>query len=115
MLPAINRRSIIKISLSGSPLIKGLIIIITTLIIKSLLTSLCPPGQRPLWVGDQREAPPSRAALLTSSRALGLWHRTELPLFGKWFDETHHPELVEGEGLAPWSGETYSTGRGEIL
>ena len=22
-----------------------------------------------------------------------------LPLFGKWFDETHHPELVEGEGL----------------
>ena len=21
-----------------------------------------------------------------------------LPLFGKWFDETHHPELVEGEG-----------------
>ena len=29
--------------------------------------------------------------------------REELPLFGKWFDETHHPELVEGEG------------RGEIL
>jgi len=29
---------------------------------------------------------------------LGLWRRTELPLFGKWFDETHHPELVEGEG-----------------
>src|SRR4030043_1902136 len=23
--------------------------------IKSLPTSLCPPGQRPLWVGDQRE------------------------------------------------------------
>ena len=22
-----------------------------------------------------------------------------IPLFGKWFDETHHPELVEGEGL----------------
>jgi len=21
-----------------------------------------------------------------------------IPLFGKWFDETHHPELVEGEG-----------------
>jgi hypothetical protein len=20
-----------------------------------------------------------------------------IPLFGKWFDETHHPELVEGE------------------
>jgi len=38
-----------------------------------------------------------------------------IPLFGKWFDETHHPELVEGEGLAPWSGETYSTGRGEIF
>jgi len=38
-----------------------------------------------------------------------------IPLFGKWFDETHHPELVEGEGLAPWSGESYSTGRGEIF
>jgi len=38
-----------------------------------------------------------------------------IPLFGKWFDETHHPEHVEGEGLAPWSGETYSTGRGEIF
>jgi len=23
--------------------------------VKSLPTSLCPPGQRPLWVGDQRE------------------------------------------------------------
>jgi hypothetical protein len=22
-----------------------------------------------------------------------------IPRFGKWFDETHHPELVEGEGL----------------
>jgi len=22
-----------------------------------------------------------------------------IPLFGKWFDEAHHPELVEGEGL----------------
>jgi len=22
-----------------------------------------------------------------------------IPLFGKWFDETHHLELVEGEGL----------------
>ncbi len=21
-----------------------------------------------------------------------------LPLFGKWFDDAHHPELVEGEG-----------------
>jgi hypothetical protein len=38
-----------------------------------------------------------------------------IPLFGKWFDETHHPEHVEGEGLAPWSGESYSTGRGEIF
>ena len=38
-----------------------------------------------------------------------------IPLFGKWFDETHHPELVEGEGLAPWSGESYSTGQGEIF
>jgi len=27
-----------------------------------------------------------------------LYKRGELPLFGKWFDETHHPELVEGEG-----------------
>jgi hypothetical protein len=24
----------------------------------------------------------------------------ELPLFDKWFDETHHSELVEGEGRA---------------
>ena len=38
-----------------------------------------------------------------------------IPLFGKGFDETHHPELVEGEGLAPWSGESYSTGQGEIF
>ena len=51
-----------------------------------------------------------------------LWDTISLPkgeigilLFGKWFDETHHPELVEGEGLAPWSGESYSTGRGEIF
>jgi hypothetical protein len=22
-----------------------------------------------------------------------------IPLFGKWFDKAHHPELVEGEGL----------------
>ena len=28
-----------------------------------------------------------------------LYKREEFPLFGKWFDETHHPELVEGEGL----------------
>jgi len=26
-----------------------------------------------------------------------LYKREELPLFGKWFDESHHPELVEGE------------------
>ena len=38
-----------------------------------------------------------------------------IPLFGKWFGEIHHPEHVEGEGLAPWSGESYSTGRGEIF
>jgi len=25
-------------------------------------------------------------------------------LFGKWFDEAHHPELVEGEG----QGEIFS-------
>jgi hypothetical protein len=23
-----------------------------------------------------------------------------IPLFGKWFDETHHPEFAEGEGRA---------------
>jgi hypothetical protein len=27
-----------------------------------------------------------------------LFQREELPLFGKWFDRAHHPELVEGEG-----------------
>jgi hypothetical protein len=28
-----------------------------------------------------------------------LYEEEEFPLFGKWFDETHHPELIEGEGL----------------
>jgi len=27
------------------------------------------------------------------------YEKREFPLFGKWFDETHHPELVQGEGL----------------
>jgi len=26
--------------------------------------------------------------------------KRRIPLFGKWFDGAHHPELVEGEGLA---------------
>ena len=37
----------------------------------------------------------SEKSLLTS-----LCKGEELPLFDKWFDETHHPELVEGVGQA---------------
>jgi hypothetical protein len=36
-------------------------------LVKSLPASLCPPGQRPLWVGDQRE-------------------EKGYPSFDKWFD-----------------------------
>src|SRR4030042_3015273 len=34
------------------------------------------------------------------SPSIPLFLRGKQPLFDKWFDETHHPELVEGEGLA---------------
>jgi len=43
--------------------------------------------------------------LKTKSLLPSLYKREEFPLFGKWFDETHHPELVEGEGL----GEIFTT------
>jgi len=35
---------------------------------------------------------------LAAETRLGDIAREELPLLGKWFNETHHPELVEAEG-----------------
>jgi hypothetical protein len=40
----------------------------------------------------------SYETLKTNYPFLSLYIREELPLFGKWFDRAHHPELVEGEG-----------------
>jgi len=41
----------------------------------------------------------------TKSLPSSLCKREEFPLFGKWFDKAHHPELAEGEGL----GEIFVT------
>ena len=66
---------------------------------KSLLSSIC-----------QREAPPSRAALLTPRPALGLWRRTELPLFGKeGRPACAKPRLPEPRA----AGRRFGEGRGE--
>jgi len=66
-------------------------IIVWTSETKSLLPSLCPPGQRPLWVGDKRE---------------------ELPLFGKEGEGRFSEEYVFSISLKiaplmfkqPWEG-----------
>jgi hypothetical protein len=69
----------------ASPLRSG---IINSLIIMTTLIYKIPPNL-PLPSG-------SEAAL---GRRLGRRPKGGIiPLFGKWFDETYHPELVEGEG-----------------
>ncbi len=75
---------------------------ITFLIIQQLLISpslYIHQGSNPSFPSGARV--PIHYAI-TSNVAMdggaSLYKREELPLFGKWFDETHHPELVEGEG-----------------
>jgi hypothetical protein len=50
---------------------------------------------------EKRKVRHSRRQALQKGRRSDSARRlaTRIPLFGKWFDETHHPELVEGEGL----------------
>jgi hypothetical protein len=49
----------------------------------------------PLWA---TKVAPTLNLCPVKSLLPSLFQREELPLFGKWFDEAHHPELVEGEG-----------------
>ena len=54
------------------------------------------PPNLPLPSGSETALSEPEALL---SRRLGRRQKGGIiPLFGKWFDETHHPELVEGEG-----------------